>query len=346
MALYQHSPIDFLAIFALKRLMRRVVTGTKNREARKSKARNRTAVPDLKRVTKRQTRASDKECLIPPPIPIEALSDLLVERPQNADDIASYVEWQSPGEKVMHAELVTTEHVFGEKHECWDVRTNKSRLWVITGPTNLYDQSLFPSVDYALSFHIGVTARVRSRDKPRVSGLEQMTMPAAWRRWERAGVILNEAEEPEDFQSVGMRCRESLIAMVRALGLKQMVPKGSLPPQKSNVVEWCNFIANHVAQGSSAERMRGYLKAVAKAGWEFVNWLTHAQGATRADGLFALELTQHALAIFGTAAFRHRQGVPDRCEDCGSYRLGMWSPDPDMPLRPHCLACGWSKTEP
>ena len=68
---------------------------------------------------------------------------------------------------------------------------------------------------------------------------------------------MNEAEEPEDFQSVGMRCRESLIAMVRALGLKQMVPKGSLPPQKSNVVEWCNFIANHVAQGSSAERMRG-----------------------------------------------------------------------------------------
>src|SRR5260370_26463765 len=144
-------------------------------------------------------------------------------------------------------------------------------------------------------------ARVRSREKPDVSALEQMTMPTAWRRWEQAGEVLNEAEEPEDFQAVGMRCRECLIAMVRAVGLAEMVPAGADRPQAANVVEWCSLIGNHVAHGSSSERMRGYLKAVSKAGWEFVNWLTHAHGATRADGLFAHELTQHILAIFGTA---------------------------------------------
>jgi hypothetical protein len=231
----------------------------------------------------RPTKARRTKCKIPPPIPIEALSNLVLSQPENVDDIASYVEWQSPGEKIVHAEKVTTEHVFGVKYECWDVRTDKCRLWVITSPTNLYDQVLFPSLDYTLSFHIGVMARVRSREKPDVSALEQMTMPTAWRRWEQAGEVLNEAEEPEDFQAVGMRCRECLIAMVRAIGLPEMVPAGADRPQAANVVEWCSLIANHVAHGSSSERMRGYLKAVSKAGWEFVNWLTHAHCATRAD---------------------------------------------------------------
>ncbi len=41
-----------------------------------------------------------------------------------------------------------------------------------------------------------------------------MTMPDAWRRWEQAGEVLNQAEEAEDFQSVGMRCPECLIVIV------------------------------------------------------------------------------------------------------------------------------------
>ena len=79
----------------------------------------------------RPTKARRTKCEIPPPIPIEALSNLVLSQPENVDDIASYVEWQSPGEKIVHAEKVTTEHVFGVKYECWDVRTDKCRLWVI-----------------------------------------------------------------------------------------------------------------------------------------------------------------------------------------------------------------------
>jgi hypothetical protein len=33
-------------------------------------------------------------------------------------------------------------------------------------------------------------------------------------------------------------------------------------------------IANHVAHGSSADNVHGYLKAVSKTGWQLVNWLS------------------------------------------------------------------------
>lgn len=296
---------------------------------------------------KKGKKSKAKHDVIPPPIPAEVLSELVLPRDEeDVAKIASYVEGQSKGEKVVHAEKVATEHVFGRKHECWDVRTNKSRLWVITEPTNLYEQRLFPSLDYTLSFHIGVTARVMAQRAPDAGVLEQVMMADAWRRWEQAGDILNAAEEAEDFQSVGMRCRECLISMIGVLGKPAIVPPDQSAPQAANVVDWCGLIADHIAHGPSAQRARAYLKSTSKAGWEFVNWLTHARNATRADALLGHELTQHILSVFGTAFLRHEQGMPDRCGACGSYQIGLWADEPGVPLRPRCQRCGWMKDDP
>jgi hypothetical protein len=292
----------------------------------------------------RKRKAAASDCTIPPAIPAAELPNLVL--PRNDDEvrtIAEYVEWQARGETVVHAEKLSTEHVMGRKHDCWDVRTNKERYWVITSPTNLYTHKLFPSLDYTLSFHIGVSARMMSKREPDVDILEQMTMPDAWRRWEQAGEVLENAEEAEDFQAVGMSCRECLIVMVRTLSTPDMVPENAGVPKHADVVHWCEMIANWVAKGSSAKEVRGYLKSTSKAAWDLVGWLTHAQNATRADALLVHDITQHVLAIFGTAMFRHRQGIPDRCDDCGSYRISLWADEPGVPMKPRCEACGWIK---
>jgi len=142
-----------------------------------------------------------------------------------------------------------------------------------------------------------------------------------------------------------MRCRECLIVMVRTLSTPNMVPVETAAPKHADVVHWCELIANHVAKGSSAKEVRAYLKATSKAAWDLVSWLTHAHNATRADGMLAHEVTQHVLAIFGTAMFRHRQGFPDRCGACGSYRIGLWAAEPGVAMRPRCEACGWMAFE-
>jgi hypothetical protein len=87
------------------------------------------------------------------------------------------------------------------------------------------------------------------------------------------------------------------------------------------------------------------MKASSKAGWELVNWLTHVRGATRTDAILGHELTQHVLSAFGTAFLRHQQGIPDRWEACGSYRMGLWASEPGVPMRPRCEACGWTKAD-
>ena len=82
-----------------------------------------------------------------------------------AQKIVEYVQWQSRKEKerVTFLEKVQTEHVMGVSHDCWNVHTNKGRWWVITEPTNLYSQTLFPSLDYTISFHLGLMLPVYSK---------------------------------------------------------------------------------------------------------------------------------------------------------------------------------------
>ena len=292
--------------------------------------------------TRKSSASTTDECTIPPILPTSVLPDLIFRRDEQAErEIRQYVESQAGDEKVVHAERVTTEFVLGRRLDAWDVHTDKNRWWVLTSPTNLYSQEHFPSVDYVISLHVGLTARMMSEPNPGVPEIEQALLASAWRRWEQATTALDEAEEAEDFQAVGMRCRECLVAMIREVATPDMVPSGEVAPQRSNVVEWCALIANHVARGESAQHVRGYLKATSKSGWQLVNWLTHASGATQADAILAVEATQHTLAMFGTALFRSVRGIPDRCSCCGSYKIGLWTQNPggvESVLK--CQACG------
>lgn len=282
------------------------------------------------------------DCVLPPILPLSMLPNLTVERDRQAEaHIREYVEWQAEDELVEHAERVTTEFVLGRRLDAWDVHTDKERYWVITSPTNLYSQEFFPSVDYALSLHVGLTARVMSKPDPGVPDLEKTLLASSWRRWEQTAELLDEAEEAEDFQAIGMRCRECLVAMVKEVATPDLLQADTLAPKRSDVVAWCELIANDVAHGESAQHVRGYLKAISKSGWQLVNWLIHASGATRADAILAVEATQHILGTFGTALFRRDRGIPDRCRSCGSYKIELWTPNHgEIEVVARCQTCG------
>lgn len=77
-----------------------------------------------------------------------------------------------------------------------------------------------------------------------------------------------------------------------------------------------------IAPGSSKRDHRAYLKAVAAATWDLVNWLTHYAEATAYVGHVACQATQHALTNWSVAVMVHdADGGPPRCPVCGSYRL-------------------------
>ena len=274
------------------------------------------------------------------------LASFTLANPTSKRAVSDYVETQARGEKVVHAEKIKSEHILGTDHDCWDVHTNKDRYWVVTSPSNLYSQQYFPSLDFTLSFHVGVTARIMARSRGAPDDAQKARLMPAWRRWEQAAETLDMAEEAEDFQAVGVKCRECLIQFVRSLAKPDMVAAGEAAPQRGNFLWWSELIANAVAGGASAERIRGHLKAIAKSAWELVAWLTHANGGTRQDAVFVLDATHTVLAAFGSAVIRHESGSPERCPNCGSYKLDVgFNPELPRPYVSECEECGWQSPE-
>ena len=272
-----------------------------------------------------------------------------MESPENRKRaIREYFEIEAPDETIEHLERVANERVLGDEYDVWDVHTDQARWWLISNPTNLYRQDLIKSMSVALSFHIGLTLRVMARDSGSEPPDGDERFSAAWRRLGQAHEALDEADEAEDFQAVGMRCRECLLMFARAIATDRVKAEHTgTPPKVGDFVGWVRLVANLIAPGESAKERRSYLKTTAEAAWTLASWLTHAQNATRFDGHMVLDATAHAMNTMSLALLRWERGDPDRCPDCGSYRI---TPDlrqnEDDDTFEHytlCEACGWTE---
>jgi len=215
------------------------------------------------------------ECVRFHPVAPEVLAQYSVDGdPDSAQDIARYVEIEASGEVVKHAERVKVEYACGERFDVWDVITDQERWWVITNMTNLYSQEHFPSLDYTLSFHIGLVMRLQSRpcgpDAKRPTPFDEVL-----RRHKEAIDHHDRAVEVVDYQTVGMQLRECLISLVTILRERVSLAPEVQHPQKANVVAWTEVITSALCSGRSNRILRAYLKTESREVWQLVNWLTH-----------------------------------------------------------------------
>jgi hypothetical protein len=299
------------------------------------------------------------ECFIPTRPPPGALRSTLIETsPYEERAVIDYFEWQSSKDpkgpaKVEHLELVKSEAVWGRVHKVWDVHATDRRWWIITEPMNLYSQEHFPSLDYTLSFHIGLMARVAARESTQARTKNSEISAAAYRRWEQAAEAIDLAKEAEDFQAVGMKCRECLLTFTRAAQNDITRPANGSPlPKRGDFVHWAELIAEHAAAGPHEKDQRKYLKDGANNTWQLVNWLTHTSNAIRHDAELAVAATSHLLECFTSVLARHDSRNPGRCPNCSSYQLESFyvpEAEQDPPYVLVCMACHWegpAKKEP
>jgi hypothetical protein len=266
-------------------------------------------------------------------------------------EISDYVEWQvnkgaDTNYKVVHLERIKSEVVLGTEHVVWDVHTDEpGRWWVVTGPTNLYSQEAFPSLDYTLSFHVGVMARVAARDAKRAPTTRKDRLRTPWRRWETAAEAIDFAQEAEDFQAVGMRCRETLVSLAKALQKEVELAPNAEVPKAADFVGWSVHIVDQFTRGPRNERIRSYLKSVCRETWQLVNWLTHTSKASLHEAHLALDATSNLLGAFSLVVISAEADAPSTCPSCGSYRVvSIYDSEigRDPPYVNLCESCEWN----
>jgi hypothetical protein len=268
---------------------------------------------------KKHKAVDESECITEPIEPDEQYVSLKKSPEHERRHISEYMESQAPDETITHLEKVTTEAVYGRQYDVWDVHTDKHRWWVITMPTNLYSQDMFRSMDMCLTFHIGLASRLLGADEE----LDEVSrlLLRAMRRMDAAAEALDDAREIEDFQAVGMKLREALLALVRECADPAMVPSGVDEPKLADFIHWSEYIIDALADNANMDRTRSLLKSLAKDTWQVVNYLTHTTSADRTLAELTTRTVSFLLAQFGALLRANTDEEKERCGNCDSLNI-------------------------
>jgi hypothetical protein len=290
----------------------------------------------------------EKEGCTPPSdqtLPPEILQQYTVNHdPHEEADIIRYVNIECDGQEIVqHVELIKTEYVTGQRYDVWDVHTDKQRWWVLTNITNLYPQRYFPSLDYMLSFHIGLMLRMQShqsRDR------EPDPFEEVYRRRDEVGDLIVEAIEAEEFQAASMRLRECLITLIASVRRRiELPPEIADRPKDADVPGWNELLINYFCPGKSNKILRQYLKTTADRTWQLVNALTHDRDANRTSTIIAHEAVSTLIGHYIGLAIRDLVDFVQQCPKCSSrdvqsyYDAGI---SPDGAYYQRCKACDWN----
>lgn len=270
------------------------------------------------------------------------------ETEQERAHVKDYMRSQAPDLWVDFLQKVYSETLGQVRHDVWDVHTNGGRWWVITSPTNLYSQDDFPNMDLALTFHVGLCIRIPRSERPSLSSIPAEPFGECFRMLQEASEALSHANEVADYQAIGVRCREALLAFSTVV--QAMIPSPEDALRKAELKAWMTYFCELALRGESQKARRQLLKAVVESAWDFTNWLTHTKSSTWFDAESAVAATETAIQLFVSAAIRFDRGVPEQCPACGSHRLSPErAHDPDDPAliceRATCDKCEW-KGEP
>jgi hypothetical protein len=241
-------------------------------------------------------------------------------------------------------ERVKREIVLGDVYDIWDVTTDKDRWWVITNLTNLYSQRYFPSLDYTISFHIGLMARLRSR-KGNIDPEEPTPFDEVIRRTDQAEARHDAAVEIEDFQAVGMLLRESLVSLVQAMRRRVALNNGVERPKDADFVGWSELLMNQLCPGGSKKELRQHLKNTAKEAWQLANWLTHTRSATKTASSIAKHSCQMIIGHYIQILEGGRSETIGKCPVCKSSDIRTHfdvSIAPDGDYYSSCGVCEWN----
>lgn len=257
--------------------------------------------------------------------------------------IRDYVNSQSPADdQAGLVQKVGSRRILGRERDLYDVHCAESRWWVITDPTNLYSQDDFPEMEQALIFHIGLQVFMAERERTELEEEQLEHVNTAWRRFSQAVDAMNTAEESEDYQGVGIKCRDALIALVKTHADAEWIGDLDERPKAADFKGWANIFADRLSDG----RMRGYLKAIVDKTWDLTVWLQHNSNATPLDADIVIEATGQVLQVMSKLMRQRENGPTPRCPKCESYRLEedieqVMEPEPGFYESTVCGSCGW-----
>ncbi|WP_367292001.1 hypothetical protein [Leuconostoc mesenteroides] len=250
------------------------------------------------------------------------------------EDVTKYVELESQNKcKVLSAKPEYKFNDLGMEVCVWNVKTdNDGDWWVVEGdevPMNLYSQSAYYfGADEAYSFHMGLMKRMRveqekfsSEDFVRGVTLGTDIAPQLFRKLKNVAQLIDSANEVEDFQSIGVQCREILIELGNYIYVPDMATNGE-QPQKSNFKQKVELFLQFYLKGSENSDYRSMIKKLTESTWEYACKITHSSKATFYEASSCVMMCTSLIGVCENILQKIYDPVSQyECSSCKSKRL-------------------------
>ena len=254
--------------------------------------------------------------------------------PRNFKEVSEYVESQYTEKcRVLSAKIENEFEDLGVKVNVWNVKTDRNEAWwVVEGdeiPMNLYTQDAhYFSTDEVYSFHMGLMNRMFAMQEDYIPenfvkaiSLDGEIAPVLFRKLKNLATAIESANEIEDFQAIGVQCREILIELGNSIYQKEMSGIEE-QPQESNFKKKAELFISFYLSGSENSDYRSYIKKITEATWDYACKITHAKNSTGYEVSTCITLITSLVTLYENI----RQKLYDPlsqylCDNCKSKKL-------------------------
>jgi len=251
--------------------------------------------------------------------------------------------------EIINIKCEETFNDLGVEVNVWNVKTKTGAFWVVEGetaPMNLYTQDAhYFSADEAYSFHMGITQRLTKRNQNDFKHiideipLDIERLKSINRKLNMASQKLSIDLEPEDFQSIGLICRESLIDLGKELGKRNpdvLKEKGLKSSDFKGIAN--EFIGIYIPGENNAD-LRNYSRKMVEIAWSYNSMIVHSPNKTYPDVKIALLFTSSVVSLIENLFFKYI-GFDNEfaCPECGSKNIEFLEGDNDE-LIALCKSC-------
>jgi len=234
--------------------------------------------------------------------------------------------------EIIHMKCEKSFTDLGTEVNVWNVKTKDEALWVVEGenaPMNLYTQSAYYfSADEAYSFHMGITQRLRTDHTKNFKHiideipLDIEQLKSINRKLNMAAQKLSIDLEPEEFQSIGLICRESLIDLGKELTKRNPETIEGKDIKSSDFKSIAYEYINSYIPGESNSELRNYSRKIVDITWSYNSSIVHSPNKTYPDVKIALLFTSALVSLFENLFYKYI-GFDNEfvCSECGSKNI-------------------------
>lgn len=259
------------------------------------------------------------------------------------EDVKKYVEWQSQDKcKVLSAKPEHNFNDLGTEISVWNVKTDTDGdWWVVEGdtvPMNLYPQSAYYfSADEVYSFHMGLMQRMSAsnekydpEDFVRGVTLGTEIAPELFRKLKSVALLIDTAQEIEDFQSIGVQCREILIELGNHIYQPEMAGADE-QPQASNMKKKAELFIQFYLKGAENSDYRSIIKKLTEATWDYACKITHSSNTTYYEASTCVMLCTSLVGVYENIFQKVSDPISQyQCKTCKSKKLQIIDDESDQ----------------